>query len=633
MEVLVRQRFQFAKISPHKNYCKLNDGPKSVEIQNIDSVTPELKIEELDSYVPHEPVCGSTITTSFVSFDELFGAVEVEEYVRLSEKKYQRSVYFHTEDGENINVQKCAWGGKTVFYTTKDRHIKKHYGNPFSTVHIETLERKITKNGDNLTFKLYRHVKYRNINWKFFKKSSNTISVTFNLRTGDITTIECEHGKRGMTRFRKNSFINLQQALHGRGIMSIFAPYEAIPKDHKLREDLMEALNFEEYSKVLHTFFDIGYDVNTFQQRLFNAMVKKFVEVKKIKVHDHYEPLLVNWYPTKKYLKRNSNKLIAAILDKVGLKSKYAIKLLHQYPGINFPFFIKICKLFKEDWVKYVPSINKDFFNTSTFRTSTSLFSDPIDKKIPHNLYVLTDNEKSKLVKLCNEHFKENHPLKTREDITVELYDHFAMLFRVKIYYPEWEFKGQTIELFRQEHSELSKIERLIKKGTSIIYTFNQEMVDSIEEPIIVTCPESTTPITLYPVILKREEEYIEEGSHMHHCVASYANNDTSIIISLRQESKFGDERVTSEYKTQNGQRVQSRYFCNDAPPEIFHSGLIVLENRVQFWKTKNKLKSIEKTVVPLIINGLEIKPQESINFIEDILAGAHRGARQPLPF
>jgi hypothetical protein len=628
MEVLVRQRFQFAKISPHKNYCKLNDGPKSVQIENVETPVEDKDLGLLDTLV-----CGTTITTSFETFESLFDNLEVEEYVRLSEKKYKRSVYFHTEDGENINVQKCAWGRKTAFYTTKDRHIKKHYGDPFSNIHIETIERKITKNGDKLTFKLYRHVKYRNVNWKFFKKSSSTISVTFNLSTGDITTIECDHSKRGMTRFRKNSFINLQHAIQGRGIMSIFAPYEGIPKDHKLRNEMMQVLNFEEYSKVLHTFFDIDYDVRTFQQRLFDSIVKKFVEVKKIKVHNNYEPLLVNWYPTKKFLKRNGNKLIAAILDKVNLKSKYSIKFLHQHPHINFAFFIKICKLFGEDWVRYVPNINKDFFIGTTFKTSNSIFSDPIDKKIPFNPYVLTDNEKSRLVKLCNDHVKKDHPLITSENIILDMYDHFNMLFRVKPYYPDWEFKGQTLELFRQEHVELSKIERLIKKGTSIIYTFNQEMVDNIEEPIIVTHPESTTPVTLYPVILKREEEYIEEGAHMHHCVASYANTDTSIVISLRQESKVGDERVTSEYKTNTGQCVQSRYFCNDAPPEIFHTGLIVLENRVQFWKTKNKLKSVEKTVVPLIINGLEIKPKETINLLEEMIFGLTNNEIVPLPF
>ena len=89
MEVLVRQRFQFAKISPHKNYCKIIEGPKSVQIENVETPVEDKDLGLLDTLV-----CGTTITTSFETFESLFDNLEVEEYVRLSEKKYKRSVYF-----------------------------------------------------------------------------------------------------------------------------------------------------------------------------------------------------------------------------------------------------------------------------------------------------------------------------------------------------------------------------------------------------------------------------------------------------------------------------------------------------------------------------------------------------------
>jgi hypothetical protein len=53
----------------------------------------------------------------------------------------------------------------------------------------------------------------------------------------------------------------------------------------------------------------------------------------------------------------------------------------------------------------------------------------------------------------------------------------------------------------------------------------------------------------------------------------------------------------------------------------------------VQFWKTKNKLKSVEKTVVPLIINGLEIKQKETINLLEEMIFGLTNNEIVTLPF
>jgi hypothetical protein len=619
MEVLVTQRYQFAKIELHKNYCKLSDGPQRI-IGDIDDFNNE---------PDNEPVFDNTQHRTLLDIFTVEIDVDVEGYMRLPEKKHKRSTYFHTEEGENINLKRCSWGGKAVFYTSKDRQIKKHFGNPFATIDIETIERKVTKNGDNLTFKIYRHVKHRSANWKFFKSSSHTVSVTFNLRTGDITTIVSDHGKKGMTRFRKNSFINLHQTIYGSGIFSIFTPYGTVPEYSKLRKEIMSAFPFDEYTRVLYDFFDIGYDVQTFQKRLFDAIVKKFVEIKKIKISNNYEPLLLNWYPTKKYLTKNGNKLIAAILDRFGFKSKYTIKLLHQMPNINFVFFLRICRIFGKDWSKYVPSINKNFFETVNKETN-SVFIDPIKRNSLFNnslasaattLFVFPnrDKDRSKLVKLFNDMEKKGSSV-NQEYLINELYDHFKMLHRVQEYYPDFEFKGHTSELFEQEHVELSKIDRLIKRGTSINYVFHQDMLDKMEEPIIVHI-EDKEPIKFYPVVLKREEEYIEEGSHMHHCVATYANNDASLIVSLRENNPFGSNRVTSEFNVTHGNCIQSRYFCNAVPPEIFDNALNVLKDRVEFWKKKNKLKAKEKIVVPLIINGLEIKKEEPWKLFDTLLA------------
>jgi hypothetical protein len=108
-----------------------------------------------------------------------------------------------------------------------------------------------------------------------------------------------------------------------------------------------------------------------------------------------------------------------------------------------------------------------------------------------------------------------------------------------------------------------------------------------------------------YPVLLKQEMEYSEEGSHMHHCVASYSNKEISIIVSLRADSVIGSERVTNEFDVRDKTCTQSRYFCNQSPPEHFEDALNALKRRIG--KYKYPIKSIEKRVIPLTINGIDV--------------------------
>ena len=138
-----------------------------------------------------------------------------------------------------------------------------------------------------------------------------------------------------------------------------------------------------------------------------------------------------------------------------------------------------------------------------------------------------------------------------------------------------------------------------------------------VENPISVTIGDGVAK-TFYPVLLKIDAEYSEEGGHMHHCVSSYADKDLSIIVSLREDSVFGFERVTSEFDVRDKSCIQSKYFCNAAPPEKFKDALKILKDRIN--KYKGSIKAVEKQKVPLIINGVQIKEQvEEETFIEYI--------------
>jgi hypothetical protein len=94
----------------------------------------------------------------------------------------------------------------------------------------------------------------------------------------------------------------------------------------------------------------------------------------------------------------------------------------------------------------------------------------------------------------------------------------------------------------------------------------------------------------------------------MHHCVASYSNKEISIIISLRKDDPFGTERVTNEFDVRDKSCLQSRYFCNAAPPENFVEALDILKTKILEYK--GSIKSLEKREIPLVINGKQVQPK-----------------------
>jgi hypothetical protein len=182
------------------------------------------------------------------------------------------------------------------------------------------------------------------------------------------------------------------------------------------------------------------------------------------------------------------------------------------------------------------------------------------------------------------------------------------MIRKIRKYIPDTFMKARNMKEFHDEHRELSKIMSGIKKGWVIEYQYDEKTISDIEEPIECLYDDKTLH-TLYPYILKREEEYMEEGTFMHHCVASYADKDKSMIVSLR--NKDGSDRVTVEYEIQNGKPIQKRHFCNQVPPDTFNDGLMLLDDKIRLHAKWGTLNWRDKKKVRVKINGVEINPED----------------------
>jgi hypothetical protein len=97
----------------------------------------------------------------------------------------------------------------------------------------------------------------------------------------------------------------------------------------------------------------------------------------------------------------------------------------------------------------------------------------------------------------------------------------------------------------------------------------------------------------------------------MHHCVGGYAENENSLIVSLRMNDRIGKERITCEFSTFDKNCVQARHFCNAAPPDYFNSALLTLKEKIKNYKYP--IKSKEKIKTPLILkNGKIYEPEKT---------------------
>ena len=228
MEEIITQRFQYAVITPFKNYCKIEDKEKHKLLG-----VKEFMVDPFQDY-------------KFRSKEIVFTKPKQRKntkYFQGKSKSPENIDEFETIFLENAYIKSGAYQlEQTSIETTKDRHIKKHYGNPFSEISIHTIERSVRRHGDKVTIKLYRLVKRRDVNCKFFNKTTQVNSITFNMVTGNFTTLNMTNGRvTKQTRFRTNSFYELQ-ALFQESSMSPFKT-KSVSYSEKTNDEFSKEFN------------------------------------------------------------------------------------------------------------------------------------------------------------------------------------------------------------------------------------------------------------------------------------------------------------------------------------------------------------------------------------------------------
>jgi hypothetical protein len=608
MEDILTQRFNYASITLYRNYCKLDEKK-----QNRTTFNDDLDfLDEEDDFFVVKNTSGGFIRNPSIG--------KIVTIPPKTNNKKTRFFYSGSNLEERLQLN-YAMGKNHSFDTSDDRHIKQHFNNPFSEISVNTVERSIRRHGDKITLKLYRHTKYRGFNSIYFRKTTSVQSLTYNTKTGNFTTLNMEMmPKKNSKHFRTNNFNSLENIIMRGGILDmrtyidkesrIFSNHSIIFDNHTFMESINNEFKFNQQTKNKKNTVSLFSGIE-----FIDLLTNKFIEDKKIKVSNNPFFWIKKFYPTEKYLKKNDRKLIASILDMFKIKSKVTIKLMHENNLFDLYSVSLLCFVFGDNFSKYVGSIDPSLFQKSKIDISDNTWGNIkmfVNDNINHS-FKISNIEKENIVKIIN---KLTDKISIGKRFISELVDHFNMIHKLRTYYPDLYLKSRTYDEFHNEHLELSKMMSLIKKGWVVEYQFVDKMVDDVEKPIDVKinlgesephvdCKELVGEITFYPHILKREEEYDEEGKFMHHCVASYSDKDRSIIISIRTEDK--QDRVTCEFDCQTGTLIQAKHFCNRQPPGDMELAIEKLENKTKYYARMGLLHSLEKKKVLIKINGIEI--------------------------
>lgn len=606
MEIL-KQRLNYAEISVYKNYSKFEVVNRDIPIINDGDVIFEKQL---------------TVKP------EVFSLLSNYDYVKVGPNtKNTKTRYFYTDEVDRIQLVKPRNFHGGSFFTTKERHIKRHYVNPFSAINITVVERVIQKTEDKLILKLYYRIRSRGVNSKYFRNSTFIYTLSFNYKNGDITCGESQKTPtKKSIRYRKNTFSTLYNFFVGK-LFNLSTggggkeTYEREMNNDVFLKTFLENFDLDE-TKINKLMDPLKREL--FSKELVKLSIDFLIKHKKIKVPNDYYTLMLSSYPGEQFLKKNDRKLIMSILDSYGVKSKALNKMLHENSLIDVEKFSKVCHFFGDDFHKYIglikPEVIVDKF--LDLRENPSSFACcPVKERqnFVKTHAVLTDEEKLNLIKIMN-----SSDFKTQQNFINLFEDHFSMMDKLREYYPDIKMGAKTFKEFRDEHSEFSKLVSLIKKGWVWEYVYDNRMTRKVEAPIVIDDKDINVKMEFNPVILRREEEYSEEGTHMHHCVGSYSDKTVSMIISLRLLNS--NERVTCEVNKKTGEFIQERYFCNAEPPEYFRSPLSILKKRIQQFSSQRLLDHIEVKKTKVVINGIEIKErQENQDDLFNILAiGPH---------
>lgn len=287
---------------------------------------------------------------------------------------------------------------------------------------------------------------------------------------------------------------------------------------------------------------------------LYDILLNFHLDKKEIRGHDNIYYDIQHNYPKKRWLLKNGNKFLPAVLDSYGIKSKYLVgELSKNEKHININSLNYLCKLFGENYIDYIKQ----------FDWRMHCYEEPPNKKI-HTLR--NESEKKCLVNTINKWELESFRTETIVHSLNKLFSIRELLDKRNV---PTKFNSRSPVQFDNIMEMWLGIKLHFARGFKVRYMMDETFVQTIEKGIMVD------DLYFKPKILLTEDDFRVEGFMMKNCMSKqFAHGSLYIYTSLQHQRK----RINLQYR--KGELVQSYGKANTPTPEIFFKAIEILNKR-----------------------------------------------------
>lgn len=315
-------------------------------------------------------------------------------------------------------------------------------------------------------------------------------------------------------------------------------------------------------------------DKNHIVNPLYDMLVEHHLITKKIKWHNNIYNDISQIYPQKKWLKLNDNKFLPAVLDGLGIKTKFLVGALSNLDKkINMKSLKFLCNLFGENYV--------DYFREFDW---IEIVKDPM---IRSKKFVCEDDHEKKSILNAFKTYDEAENILNDGPLTL-----ISQLYTLKEFLGA---KGLSLKIKSKSFNELVSLKdqweahkKHFKVGYKLKYHLPEEMITDIETPININDK------TFIPELILTEDQFRVEGFVMKNCMArQFGVANLYIHMSLR----IGRKRINLQYR--KGILNQSKGKANTNTPKEFKEAIDIINQRMLNYKDI----SPKKTGYDFIIN------------------------------
>jgi hypothetical protein len=305
---------------------------------------------------------------------------------------------------------------------------------------------------------------------------------------------------------------------------------------------------------------DKNYKLKPFYNTIYDMLVDYHLDIKGIKGHNAVYYDIQNDYPKKKWLDKNDNKFLPAVLDYYGIKSKYLIKELSQnVRQIQISTLNYFSKLFGDNHVEYLKK----------FIWEIHCYDTPPNKKLH---YLKNESEKDFLVKVINDW--EIDTIKT-DSLVYTLNKLFSIRDLLEQRGVNLKFKAKNDIEFDNIMETWSGLKLHFARGYKVRYLIPEDFVKEMEEDIVID------ELVFKPKLLLTEDDFRIEGFNMKNCMSKqFAHGVVYIFASLQHKRK----RINLQYR--KGNLIQSYGKANTTVIEIFEEATNILTSRFKKYPT-----------------------------------------------